>query len=155
MDTVIREVMESDIEQLIDLSRRTISASYRPFLGDAVDAYIESGAIDQYVQEHAEHCSVIIADGQVAGYAVTKDDLIDLMMIDRDFHRGGLGTTLLRHTEDVLFQFYDEIVLESFEDNHQANNFYRKNGWTEVKIFMDDASGVNKILFKKTAREKR
>jgi hypothetical protein len=43
MDTEIRKARASDIAVLIALSRRTISASYRPFLGaEAVDAFIAS-----------------------------------------------------------------------------------------------------------------
>ena len=52
MDVQIRAATEADIEPLIGLSRRTISANYRSFLGDkAVDAFIDSGAIEAYTKE--------------------------------------------------------------------------------------------------------
>jgi hypothetical protein len=67
----------SDIGALIDLSRRTISASYRSILGDeVVDVFLGSGASDRYVQENLDRCSVIVRDGQVAGYAVCRDNLV-------------------------------------------------------------------------------
>jgi len=148
MNTQIRKATVSDIEVLKDLSKKTINANYRSFLGDEpVAAFIDSGAVDKYVDENIESCSVILSDGNVAGYAVTKDNLIDLMMIDDDFHRRGLGTKILEYCEEMLFKNYDELVLESFEENHKANNFYKKNGWTETKRRFDKSSGVNKIGF--------
>ncbi len=148
MNTQIRKATKSDIEVLKDLSKKTINANYRPFLGDEpVAAFVDSGAVDQYVDENIESCSVILSEGNVAGYAVTKDNLIDLMMIDDDFHRHGLGTKLLEYCEEMLFKNYDELILESFEENHKANDFYKKNGWTETKRRFDKSSGVNKVIF--------
>src|SRR5262249_49231449 len=157
MKTLIRKALESDIIVLLDLSRRTISASYRSFLGDeAVDGFLGSGAADRYVQENIADCWVIVRDGQIVGYAVCRDNLIDLMMIDHDFQRHRLGTELLHHVEEMLATSYDELRLESFEANQPANAFYHKNGWQEVRRYFDESSGVNKIVFQKpNGRSKR
>ncbi|MHC4551064.1 MAG: GNAT family N-acetyltransferase [Planctomycetota bacterium] len=150
MSTFIRRALHSDLSHLIALSRRTIGASYRPFLGDeAVDAFIGSGAADRYVEENIGRCSVILRDEQVVGYAVWRDNLIDLLMIDHAVHRQGLGTLLLQRVEAALFERYEELRLESFEGNRSANAFYRKNGWREVGRRFDETSGSNKILFGK------
>ena len=100
MDTMIRKALASDLGALVDLSRRTISASYRAFLGDvAVDAFLASGAADRYVQENIGRCSVVLLEGEVVGYAVCQDNAIDLVMIDQAAHRQGLGTALLARCE--------------------------------------------------------
>lgn len=138
-----------DVDVLIALSRETIDACYRSFLGDAVDDYLESGAVEQYVRESIDRCIVILADGRIAGYCVCKDNLIDLMMIRPALHRSGLGTRLLEHAESLLFRSYPELTLESFAPNEAANRFYRKNGWTETSSYFDEASGVTKLIFKK------
>jgi putative acetyltransferase len=152
MNTLIRKVLASDLGALVELSRRTISASYRPFLADeAVDAFLGSGAADRYVEESIDRCSVILLDGQVVGYAVCHENVIDLMMIDQASHRQGLGTALLEHAEAIFFQRYGELMLESFEGNENANAFYRRNGWLELGKRFDGTSGVNKILFRKSA----
>jgi ribosomal protein S18 acetylase RimI-like enzyme len=152
MDTQIRKAMASDITTRIAISRRTISASYRPFLGDeAVDTFIASGATDQYVRENIAQCAVILAEGKIVGYAVCKDNLIDLMMIDQEYHRRGLGTKLLAYCEAQLFQHFAELILESFEPNQQANSFYRKHSWIADRRFFDESSGVHKLVFRKTA----
>ena len=59
-------------------------------------------------------------------------------MVDVRFHRQGLGSRLLSHSERVLFQTHRELVLESFEDNVAASSFYRKHGWVEVRRFFDE-----------------
>jgi ribosomal protein S18 acetylase RimI-like enzyme len=150
METLIRSAMASDIETLTDLSRRTITASYRPFLGEAaVDAFLGSGAADRYVAKNVDRCLVVVREARVVGYAVYRDNLIDLMMIDYPCQRQGLGTELLRHVEERLCREYEELRLESFEANQPGNAFYRKNGWREVGSCIDEISGVNKIVFRK------
>jgi ribosomal protein S18 acetylase RimI-like enzyme len=146
-----REAATSDIARLIDLSRRTIRASYTSFLGDdAVNAFLESGSADQYVGDNINQCIVIIYENEIVGYAVVKEDLIDLLMIDCLVHRNNLGTELLGHVERVMFRSYGTIRLESFEGNHGANAFYRKNGWHEVRRFVDPDMSIAKVEFQKS-----
>jgi hypothetical protein len=65
----IRQASPADVKALIALSRRTIRASYRPFLGhEAINTFIGSDAVDQYVDDHVEHSTVIVADGDIVGY---------------------------------------------------------------------------------------
>lgn len=153
MTTSIRDAEATDTETLCALARRTISTSYRPFLGDApVDAFIGSGAADQYVRENLARCRVIVQDEEIVGFCVCQAHLIDLMMIDQPVQRRGLGTVLLAHTEAQLFQRYSELRLESFAGNTPANRFYRKNGWREADRRFDPQSESTKIVFSKTAK---
>ena len=60
MGVLIRRAAPSDVCHLVALSRRTINAIYRSFLGDAVvDGFIGSGAADRYIADNIRHCSVI------------------------------------------------------------------------------------------------
>ncbi|MHC4933401.1 MAG: GNAT family N-acetyltransferase [Planctomycetota bacterium] len=150
MSTIVRDALPSDADALIALSRRTIRASYGAFLGrDAVRAYLESGAADRYVEESIGRCVVILRGEEIVGYAVWREELIDLMMIDHAVHRQGLGTILLRQVEAALFRTHEELRLESFEANESANAFYVKNGWRERSRYFDRASGGNKIVYGK------
>jgi ribosomal protein S18 acetylase RimI-like enzyme len=90
-------------------------------------------------------------DGAIAGFSVCRDNLIDLMMIDSSLQRNGLGTKLLAHVAESLFRKHSDLTLESFEGNDQANSFYRKHGWLEVRRYLDEESGVKKIVFEKGA----
>ena len=150
MKTLIREALPADLPELVAISRRTIGASYRIFLGDeAVDRFLDSGAADRYVEEHLGDSSVILLDGTIAGYAVCLDNAIDLMLIDYPLHRRGLGTELLRRVEQVLGARYAELRLESFEANAPANAFYLKSGWKEESRYIDGETGISKIVFQK------
>jgi GNAT superfamily N-acetyltransferase len=152
MSKLVRAAIPSDLDALIALSHRTIRACYPPMLGkEAVDAFLDSGAADRFVAENMGRCWVITRDGAIAGYSVCRDNVIDLMMIDHPFHRQGLGIVLLRHVEQLLFQSFDDLRLDSFERNDSANAFYRKNGWREASRYFDQNSGVQKIVFQKRA----
>jgi ribosomal protein S18 acetylase RimI-like enzyme len=150
MRTKIRKATPADADALIALSRRTIRASYTSFLGEkGVDGFIESGACDQYIRDHIDRSTVICLDGEVVGYSVCEDGRIGLMMIDHAAHRQGLGTALLAHMERELFETFDAITVKSFEDNANANAFYVKNGWSEVRQFADEADGIRYVEFRK------
>ena len=61
----------SDVDSLIELSLRTIRASYPSFLGEAaVEAFIGSGAAEGFVRETIDRALVVTFDDEVAGYAV-------------------------------------------------------------------------------------
>lgn len=150
LKTGIRKSRASDIEPLVALSRRTISHSYRPFLGDAaVDGFLESGSADDFVRDNIDRCWVIERNGTIAGYSVIRGNVIELMMIDFALHRQGLGAELLAFVEETLWRDHLEIRLESFGANAQANGFYRKHGWRETGRFRDPDAGVDKISFRK------
>ena len=151
MQTTIRECSFDDLGIIKEIARRTIDANYRSFLGDeGVDWFIGSGASDQYLSDNIEDCRVLLCDGKITGFCVCKANLIDLMMIDNDFHRRGFGTLLLEYCQECLFSKFDEITLECFDGNEKACNFYKKNGWLEKEIKFDEDSGVNKVIFTKS-----
>jgi len=138
----------ADIAPLQALARQAIDSNYRPFLGDAgVEQFIASGAADTYVSENINDCVLIHSDGELAGFASCKQDLIDLMMIAQHAQRNGLGGKLLQHCESLLFKQFEQIQLESFEGNIQANSFYQKHHWRLTQRIEDPNGGVNKYLF--------
>ena len=149
----IRRAVESDLPEIQSIARRTIDACYRPFLGDeSVDWFINDGGSDQYLSENVADCRVLMSEDSIVGFCVTKNDLIDLMMVDSAVHRQGYGAAMLKDCERRLFAEFDELRLESFEGNTVANNFYRKHGWIERDCAFDEASGVNKFLFTKAVQ---
>ena len=148
MKTEVRKAIIPDADTLKKIARKTIDANYRSFLEDeGVDGFISSGASDRYIDDNIDNCWIILSDYQIIGFSVCKSDLIDLMMIDHDYHRQGYGTKLLKHCEQYLFNTYNAIKLESFEGNEKANNFYRKNSWSEIERNFDKMPGVNKLTF--------
>jgi len=88
-------------------------------------------------------------NGTIVGFTVVKGNLIDLMMVDSPHHRRGLGTTLLTYAEDLIFRDHQVGQVESFKDNVQANNFYKKHGWVLIKKFMEPTYGIPMIRLEK------
>ncbi|MDD4890106.1 MAG: GNAT family N-acetyltransferase [Phycisphaerae bacterium] len=145
-----RKAAATDIDALAALTRATLNATHRSFLGDeTVDDFFSSGACDKYLADEIARCTVMVLDGQIVGYTVWKGNLIDVLMVDCQFHRQGLGSRLLSHSEGSLFAAYSELVLESFEANAPADIFYRKHGWIEARRFFDENMRQTKITFRK------
>ncbi|MFD6970016.1 GNAT family N-acetyltransferase [Streptomyces sp. NPDC059949] len=129
----VRPATGEDLDDLQALARRTIDACYRAFLGDeAVDWFIGSGASDAHVRNHLErggvHC-LVNQEGRIIGFSILDGPTIDLMMVDPDHHRRGLGRLLLQHAEAALLAQHSTIRLESFAENAAANSFYEACGW--------------------------
>ena len=137
------------------MARHTIDMNYRSFIDDERVDWFIFGPSDDYLRKHTGNTKVLTIDGSIVGFAVCKEDLIDLIMIDHESHRRGLGSVLLAHCEMELFEHYDAIRLESFEGNTKANRFYRKNGWTRIGVGPDTMSDGRKWIFEKRRHRRR
>ena len=147
---LVRPAASADIDALIDLSLRTIRASYTSFLGaESVEAYIGSGAVEAFVRDGVARQLVAEADGSITGYGSTEDDLLELMMVDHRLHRRGIGRVLLAALETRLFTEHEAVRLDSFEDNEVANSFYLVNGWHETGRHADPEYGIRMVAFAK------
>jgi ribosomal protein S18 acetylase RimI-like enzyme len=148
----IRKAKKDDLDTIKAVACHTIDRNYRSFLGDEGVNWFINGPSDDYIEENIDICSVILVDGEVVGFSVCNENLIDLMMVNHEEHRKGIGTKLLHYCEEALFAAYDEIKVESFENNEKANNFYRKNGWKNITLESDPISGYNKHIFMKSKK---
>ena len=150
MTSTIRNAREGDCESLVEISTRTVRASYTPFLGaEAVEGWLDGGEVKTYFDENLPDCQVVDVDGGIVGFAVAKGASIDLMMIDCNRHREGFGRLLLEHMERQLFETRPLLTLESFAENDRANAFYTALGWKPGEVFEDPADGISKIPFSK------
>ncbi len=131
-NTRIRSANNNDLLKIQEIARRTIDKRYRSFLGDeSVDWYIDSGESDMEIQKYLGNCIVLEKENEIVAFAIFLNDLIHLMMVDDFLHRAGLGTQLLDYVEEQLFSEGNAAIrLETFAGNHQAIDFYTKNGWT-------------------------
>lgn len=103
---------------------------------------------DDYLDAHWPGMEVLLRGGVPIGYADCKENIIDGMLVDFDLHGRGYGSYLLKHCEQRLFERHDELFLECFEESAQANGFYRKNGWREVRRYLDEGNtGMRKVLY--------
>ncbi len=129
---LLRPARPEDLAHLQDLAHRTIDRSYRPVLGDdAVDLFLGSGASAQHIADHLDRGNVHLLErgARIAGLVILEGATLDLIMVDIDLHREGLGTLLLRGAEHLLLAEHRLIRLETFEGNEPALAFYRARGW--------------------------
>ncbi len=151
----IRPARADDLAALQALARRTIDTCYRSFLGDeAVDWFIGSGASDEHVRAALEkggvHCLVDPegpedqedgegkAGGALVGFSIVDGPTVDLMMVDPDHQRRGLGRRLLSHAQGLLLAEYRTIRLETFTSNTRAVAFYEACGWEQGELLAED-----------------
>jgi hypothetical protein len=87
------------------LAHRPIDASCRSFLGDdAVEMCLGSGASAQHIADHHERGNVHLLErgGRIAGLVILVGATSDLIMVDIDLHREGLGRVLWRGAEVIM-----------------------------------------------------
>lgn len=145
----IRKAFPEDLGRLQTIARHTIDVNYRAFIEDERVDWFLSGPSDDYLRKNIDNATVIVVDGIVVGFTVCKSNVIDLIIIDDEFHRRGFGTALLRHCEGGMFEQYESISLESYEGNGKANSFYRRNGWTRKRVVSEAMSGGKKWILEK------
>ncbi|GJL95485.1 MAG: hypothetical protein DHS20C05_18900 [Hyphococcus sp.] len=136
--TKLRPATLNDVEPLATLSHKTVLEKYPSVIGkEKVEGYVASGAVPAYYHDRNQYCVVAEQDGVVVGVYATKDNTVDLMMVDLAYHRSGVGSLLLADAEKNLSEKYDKLSLESFRDNTQAVAFYKKHGWLIERHFDD------------------
>lgn len=147
----IRPASETDLPAMQALARRTINRRYRTFLSDNyIDNFINDGTMDTEIFNNISHCKALLQNDNLVGFTIFFDNIIHLMIIDPELHRQGLGTILLEHAETELFSRGNTVIrLVTYEDNHQAMNFYRKHGWKITKKERGKNSGAIKVFLEK------
>ncbi|ESQ00237.1 Hypothetical protein B591_10985 [Streptomyces sp. GBA 94-10 4N24] len=147
---VLRPARPEDVPVVQELARRTIGARYRSFLGDEdVGGLPGSGACDEHLASHfrAGHLHCLEADGEIVGLLIVEGPTVDLLMIDVDRQRQGLGRLLLAEAERLLLPQYEEIRLETFATNVAAVAFYEACGWTAAG--RPESEGPDRIEFRR------
>ncbi len=130
MEISFRPAAPGDLQPLKDMARRVILANYTPFLGaELVNDFIGSGQADAEIDAGLDDCVLLTGDGAPLAFAVTRGELLHLMMVDVPHQRAGYGSLLMAHVERLLFARYELLRLQTFAVNRAAIRFYTKNGW--------------------------
>jgi ribosomal protein S18 acetylase RimI-like enzyme len=125
---------KNELPDLFLISKDIISGYYATFLGaDIATNYINSKQHEKEIIDNMENCIIMKLEKAIIGFSITLKNKIHLIMIDRKHQNKNHGTYLLKHIENLLFQKYDTIELQSFAHNTIANNFYKKNGWKKIE----------------------
>jgi len=150
VSAIFKKAQSSDIDRILALAKRTVDRSYRDFLENfTVDKYLRSKHLETFLENYIKNTWILSKDNTLLGFSLCIDNVIDFMMIDVDHHRQGYGAILLKHCENLLFNNYNVIALESFEENIIARNFYLANNWINTETYRDPRANAVKIIFRK------
>lgn len=145
-----RKAVPEDAGTLKEIAKRVIRHNYAPFLGaEATSAFVDGGLSDREVDDGLDHCAVMLCGRDIIGFAVVKDDLLHLIMVDVPFQRKGFGGKLLKHAEDEMFRRHAVIRLQSFEENTGTVRFYLRNGWRVVREERVEGMDKTMLVFEK------
>ncbi len=102
-------------------------------------------------------CYVAELDGQVAGVAIVKQkfllgDYLELLAVAEWVRHKGVGSRLLKHIEQLVFERTKNLFACVSDFNESARAFYKKHGYQEIgpmPNFLIPESA--EILLRKTA----
>ncbi|GJM63967.1 hypothetical protein PEDI_45190 [Persicobacter diffluens] len=147
----IENATAADLSQLFEITKRTISATYKSFLPPAiVEEYITSGASNQEIERNLAHCFTLRNEHRIIGLGICIDNLIHFMLIDEDFQHRGFGKHLLHFLEQhIKANGFSEGQLETYAGNEQALGFYLSQNWELTKKEMDAKLDIERLYFRK------
>ena len=141
---------KSDLPILSEIAKNIIFKYYATFLDkNIVNGYIKSKQYEEEILGNIENCIIMKFEKTIIGFSIIIGNKIHLMMIDTKYQNNNYGTILLKYLEEILFQKYSIIELQSFANNTIANNFYNKNMWKKTEEI-----NIDGIMFYKYKKNK-
>jgi ribosomal protein S18 acetylase RimI-like enzyme len=139
-----------DLNIIMKIAKNIILNIYSTFLdSDIVYDFVNSEDFDKEYLENIDNMYVMKLKEEIIGFSIIIDNKIHLIMIDIQYQGKNHGKYLLEYMENILFESYSIIELQSFKDNRRANLFYEKNGWKMIEEIEN-----NGIIFLKYLKRK-
>ena len=147
----IRKLKENELEKVQEIAKKVIRKNYKAFFAqDAIDWFINSGESDKEFIKNFQNCNVLIDNDEIKGFNIFFDNFIHLMMVDTDVQRAGYGTKLLNFAEQKMKENdFTKMKLETFKENEQGVNFYKKNEWNIESEKQEDGLNVTRVFLEK------
>ncbi len=123
--SMIVQATQADYLTLIDLWERSVRATH-DFLPETEIAQLKPLILNEYFAQVCLH--VVVRDNQILGFLGSSEDNIEMLFIDPDFRRTGVGSSLL----DFAVKQLGIHKVDVNEQNTQAVNFYKKSGFEVV-----------------------
>lgn len=131
---MIVKALKSDYQILIDVWDSAVSATHY-FLKQEDFLYYKS-QLPVYFN-HVHLYAYKSDDGLIKGFLGVSDDKIEMLFIDNQYRRLGIGTQLLRFAIDTLHISKVDVN----EDNKQAVAFYQNFGFKQIGYSEKDSEG--------------
>jgi len=139
MKYTITKASRDDLKDLILISKRVTLTNSVKFLGGLAQRFIDSGGIVNEAMANADYTYKATLDNKSVGEIAFIGNRINILMVDPDYQRQGVGTALLEFAKSEIFKEYEEIYLDCFARNTKANAFYSAKGFTlEASTYDED-----------------
>lgn len=148
----IRKARRDDIERIISMCKDSLAATYGDFMDEeAMRPWIAGTETDDYVRSRIAQMLVAEFSGRIAGVVSLDQQSVDLLWVDIDHRRQGIGRCLMERAErELASSGHSTGKLECFEPNRDAIAFYERLGWSIERKYLDETAGVNKVVMTKT-----
>lgn len=148
MNLSIRKATHKDYTYILAMTKNTVDRCYRDWLGyEVVEKCLATNKLDLYIGKYLEHTWLLQKNTKTVAFTICVENMIDFLLVDVNYQKLGIGTELLKISEDMLFEDYSTISLESFKFNTKANSFLSINGWCSINEYMDPSMNTYKTIF--------
>ena len=149
--TIVRKAQEIDIKPLVKLCKESLLASY----GELVEAerlrpWSEGGDIEKYVQGIWPDMLVAVDGPDLLGMLALQGNRIDIVWVAQALRQQGIGQMLMDTAEEQVALTCKSIEVECLGPDIQTIQFYEDRGYVRVKEYVDNMSGVDKIVMSRT-----
>ena len=149
-----RNAQMADLTKLIELTNDTIERNYKPFMSDeGVKFILKSKFYDGYLRERIEHIRVVEVNDQTCGFLISRENQVELLMVDSDIHGYGAGTHLLRDFEGSIGNSYRQVFCKIHSGNKKALGFFTNRGFKVDSKEFDPIAKQDIVTISKTLKE--
>ena len=131
---VLRSLRGADEPSVVDIWRRAVEATHDFLAAEDIDFY-EGYIRDAYLP--ALDVTVAELSGRVVGFIGLHEHRVEMLFVDPEVHKLGIGTRLLAHAAAQ----HATLDLDVNEQNPSALDFYRSRGFVETGRSPTDAEG--------------
>lgn len=144
-DQSIRSYREGDLDQLMTL---WLAGNLKAHSFIDADFWLKHKAAVASALVEAD--LYICDDGtEIKGFAGVVDGYLAGIFVAEAYQRQGIGQTLLK----AVTENYDELVLDVYEKNQLALQFYLKNQFKVVERKIDEATNEVELTLKNKAKK--
>ena len=148
---IVRKAQEVDIKPLVKLCKESLLASYGELVAaEQLRPWSEGSDIEKYVQGIWPDMLVVVDGPDLVGMLALKGNRIDIVWVAQALRQQGIGQILMDTAEEKVAQTYKSIEVECLGPDIETIQFYEDRGYIRVKEYLDNFSGVDKIVMSRT-----
>ena len=144
---VVRKAQEIDLKPLVELSKESLLASY----GELIDAeklrpWSEGGDVEKYIRGMWPGMLVAVDGPDLVGMLALDGNRVDIVWVSQTFRQQGIGQMLMESAEEHVAQKCESIEVECLGPDIETIQFYEGRGYVRLKEYVDNISGVDKVV---------